>query len=739
MANKPNNPSLWSKAKSLAKQKFDVYPSAYANGWAAKWYKSKGGTWRKAQEGMEMPYMAEGGKPEWLLQAQLKAQGYSGNALQQKLSSMAEGGEKMPAAIARARFAAAGNLDKLDEYGYAYGGYVPEMGYGGYMSMMQDGGDPDGEMALGQISAAIDKLSKLREFIQPDSDLEPWVNSKLTLLDHYTDAVSDYMMYNPEAQEPMEDDMEMMREGGIPQRYKNMGFNKVGVKKQSNRPGKKWMVLAKKGDQYKVVHGGYKGMQDFTQHRNENRRKNFWNRMGGKNSGKATDPFSPLYWHKRFGTWEDGGELPYDMGMMQDGGSIVNFLAQRGIRSDKQYRSELAKRYNVADYDFSAEKNTELLNILRSELKDAVPVRREAAAPNNSKARAQRADNMRKANTAGSTAGSMAVPKMFNPMEMMMYGRDAAMRPVSKNPTDKRNLESGTIVDKGTNMLHTVENGKITKSFPVLTGKAGKNKDKDANKNPYSVAYLEDHPELRSTPTGTYFMKPNPNIYGYPGFNLQPIPAFGMPAPDASYSAIHATYGIPALPGLTGHPDPAEFKRRNAAYSKGAEDRYMSFGCTNAQGEKVMCLSKEFPRGDTAIYLDSRDPRDMRYLNSVRRKEMGGEMPCLECGGMVPMYDYGGMFPQFADGGIYINPANKGKFTAKAKRAGMGVQEFAGKVLGAPEGRYSASTRKQANFARNASKWSKQMGGEIEIGEEMEATPEMLAWLQENGYSYETI
>ena len=43
---KPTNPSLWSRAKSLAKQKFDVYPSAYANAWAAKWYKSKGGSWR---------------------------------------------------------------------------------------------------------------------------------------------------------------------------------------------------------------------------------------------------------------------------------------------------------------------------------------------------------------------------------------------------------------------------------------------------------------------------------------------------------------------------------------------------------------------------------------------------------------------------------------------------------------------------------------------------------------------
>jgi hypothetical protein len=48
--NKPTNPSLWSKAKSLAKQKFDVYPSAYANGWASKWYKSKGGGWKTVSE-----------------------------------------------------------------------------------------------------------------------------------------------------------------------------------------------------------------------------------------------------------------------------------------------------------------------------------------------------------------------------------------------------------------------------------------------------------------------------------------------------------------------------------------------------------------------------------------------------------------------------------------------------------------------------------------------------------------
>jgi hypothetical protein len=45
--NVPTNPSLWSSCKAWAKAKYDVWPSAYACGAAAKRYKSKGGGWRK--------------------------------------------------------------------------------------------------------------------------------------------------------------------------------------------------------------------------------------------------------------------------------------------------------------------------------------------------------------------------------------------------------------------------------------------------------------------------------------------------------------------------------------------------------------------------------------------------------------------------------------------------------------------------------------------------------------------
>jgi hypothetical protein len=47
--NCPTDAGKWSASKAAAKKKFDVYPSAYANGWAAKNYKSKGGGWRKCK------------------------------------------------------------------------------------------------------------------------------------------------------------------------------------------------------------------------------------------------------------------------------------------------------------------------------------------------------------------------------------------------------------------------------------------------------------------------------------------------------------------------------------------------------------------------------------------------------------------------------------------------------------------------------------------------------------------
>jgi hypothetical protein len=47
--NCPTDPEKWAASKAKAKAKFDVYPSAYSNGFAAKDYKAKGGGWKKCK------------------------------------------------------------------------------------------------------------------------------------------------------------------------------------------------------------------------------------------------------------------------------------------------------------------------------------------------------------------------------------------------------------------------------------------------------------------------------------------------------------------------------------------------------------------------------------------------------------------------------------------------------------------------------------------------------------------
>lgn len=58
--NKPTSPEKWARAKAAAKSKFAVYPSAYANAWAAKKYKAMGGGWRSTNEEVEEINEGEG-------------------------------------------------------------------------------------------------------------------------------------------------------------------------------------------------------------------------------------------------------------------------------------------------------------------------------------------------------------------------------------------------------------------------------------------------------------------------------------------------------------------------------------------------------------------------------------------------------------------------------------------------------------------------------------------------------
>lgn len=93
------------------------------------------------------------------------------------------------------------------------------------------------------------------------------------------------------------------REGGkiVYRGHEFEGFNKPKDAPKGDKHKK--VVLAKKGDEVKLVKFGLRGMEDFTQHKDPERRKNYLSRSAGikDKSGKLTkdDPFSANHWARK--------------------------------------------------------------------------------------------------------------------------------------------------------------------------------------------------------------------------------------------------------------------------------------------------------------------------------------------------------------------------------------------------------------------------------------------------------
>lgn len=83
--------------------------------------------------------------------------------------------------------------------------------------------------------------------------------------------------------------------------HKFSGFNKP-KNAPAGSPHKK-VVLAKKGDQVKIVSFGKRGYEDFRQHKDTKRRKNYLTRSAGIRNGKGqltkNDKFSANHWARK--------------------------------------------------------------------------------------------------------------------------------------------------------------------------------------------------------------------------------------------------------------------------------------------------------------------------------------------------------------------------------------------------------------------------------------------------------
>ena len=187
-------------------------------------------------------------------------------------------------------------FEALPEYVQAK--ILSNMGYGGYYNpYMAEGGEANGSMALGQIMAVSDKMNKLRQFISPEQNLDPWIASKLAVIDDSTAAISDYMMYNPEAQgEGGEKEMgERNEQEGQEEMMANGGYV---VTRSNDRKGKTHKVTGPGG----VVK--YFGDSKLGQHPKDPERKAAFYARHKKNLDG--NPFFRAFARK---TWENGGSI----------------------------------------------------------------------------------------------------------------------------------------------------------------------------------------------------------------------------------------------------------------------------------------------------------------------------------------------------------------------------------------------------------------------------------------------
>jgi hypothetical protein len=276
--NVPTNPALWSRAKSLAKSKFDVYPSAYANGWASKWYKGKGGGWKSVSESVSEASVLD--SPE----GQKKLQSVWHRAQRRAISATGDGGVlssrgyepgKLNLALkvqksAYKRIHDKGFHDKpvtsvkedidsmfVEKFGkereaIARSGQEPKdkdlvMRSGdrktsdkGYRTQAinkqvieardKQEYDYEGDMAMSQLRSIMHNAQEICDMLKPNTNLPEWVQSKITLAADYISTCVDYLESNEE--DIKEDATQKMK------KVKDVAIRMANGKIEMHPPGK---------------------------------------------------------------------------------------------------------------------------------------------------------------------------------------------------------------------------------------------------------------------------------------------------------------------------------------------------------------------------------------------------------------------------------------------------------------------------------------------------------------------
>ena len=107
--------------------------------------------------------------------------------------------------------------------------------------------------------------------------------------------------------------------------------------------------------------------------------------------------------------------------------------------------------------------------------------------------------------------------------------------------------------------------------------------------------------------------------------DVEPIPAYGVPAPKSKDLGFHLTYMDPF--------NPAVYKNRDSLYRGKESDRNASYGCVNCERESYEAFNKAIPKTDTMMVIDSKNHADKLLLEQAKNRMK--TKPLMEEGGWL--------------------------------------------------------------------------------------------------------
>jgi lipoprotein-anchoring transpeptidase ErfK/SrfK len=301
------------------------------------------------------------------------------------------------------------------------------------------------------------------------------------------------------------------------------------------------------------------------------------------------------------------GQIMAMVNMFKDGGSIVDFMTEKGQdASFSNRRKEFYKKFGSSErYRGTAEQNIALLDAMKTAKPTSYSTSQYAQRKAESKVEPKKTTAASKKTTVAPSNSSLYNRRTPNAGKLAANFKDQGLSGTGsswKDYNQPKAPQSGVVVDKRTGKAYVTQNGKTVKEFNVLTGK-----NVDLNTNTASMNELDRDPNKRATPIGPYIMNPN-QIYGSQGYNLNPINAYGMNAPQASGLGLHDTY---------------DKKNRNQFY--GTDKANQSYGCINADCSDIADVFNMFPKGDTLMVIDSKMPQFKSLAKKLGQKRYGGK------------------------------------------------------------------------------------------------------------------